>query len=195
MNNFSDQQLVQEKQYSFPEHYVPTFRKGFRTAVYSRYGLVYAQILEFILDQLGKISFDSLCDVGCGDGRLIKEIQTDFPRKQVLGMDYSERAINLARGLNPEGNYIQTDITEDQQRSFDVLTLIEVFEHIPPDMGEDFVRGLHRLLIDDGFLLLTVPHYNVPLEKKHYRHFTTDSLVSCFEPLFEITEVKYLIKN
>lgn len=189
MSEISTIQKVQEYQYSFHHHYVPQYKKGFSTAVFSGFGINHVSTLEFLFDKLDEIPFLSLCDVGSGDGRLVKEISERYPDKRVCGIDYSERAINLAKGFNPSLLFIKADIINDNIKDkFDILTLIEVFEHIPLDQAEQFVIALKDLLNDNGKLLLTVPHSNKRVSKKHYQHFTSQSLKAYFEPHFSVED-------
>ncbi len=193
MTDLSSQQRVQEEQYTFPFHYVPQFRNGFSTSVHSAHGLFYVSAMEFLLAQLKTREFGSLADIGCGDGRLVRELVTEFPGATVCGIDYSERSIHLARGFNPGLQFHCLDITRDEPgERFDLLTLIEVFEHIPPECAPAFVDGLHKLLRESGLLYVTVPHVNQKLSKKHYRHFTADTLRACFEPRFSIESTAFL---
>jgi len=190
MSNFSEIQKSQEDQYSFPHHYVPRYRNGFSTVVYSGFGINYVSTIEFLLNKLNELEFSSLCDIGTGDGRLVKEISETFPGKVIFGLDYSEKAINIAKGLNPFLNFIQANIINDNiEKKFDVLTLIEVFEHIPLNETKQFVSSLHKLLNKNGILLVTVPHINKALSKKHYQHFSVNSLSDNFKEYFSIEEI------
>lgn len=67
----------------------------------------------------------------------------------MLGVDYSSKAINLAKAMNQDLREIAfecTDITVDNNLSqFDAAILMEVFEHIPLDMTVDFMREVHGL--------------------------------------------------
>jgi 2-polyprenyl-3-methyl-5-hydroxy-6-metoxy-1,4-benzoquinol methylase len=187
--NFSTQQHIQEEEYGFPYHYIGQYKGGFKTAVYAAYGLSYVSAMEFIMKKIREHNPNSICDVGTGDGRLVREMTVEFPAAVVKGIDYSERSINLARALNPTLQYIQKDIINDSVgETFDLITLIEVFEHIPLELCPDFVLGLTRLLNSNGKILLTVPHANVRLSAKHYQHFTSASLRKYFEPYFVVQE-------
>ncbi len=190
------EQSVQERQYHFPYHHVPKYRSGFSTAFFVRYGLKYAASLEWIIKQIAAQPFRSLCDVGCGDGRLVAELTQDFPDREIIGIDYSERSINLARGMAPEANFEQTNILEEEVgRQFDIVTLVEVFEHIPVADCEDFVHALAKLSPKGGYLLVTVPHENLPLSEKHFQHFTVDKLRSYFEPYYDLEKTQFLEKS
>ncbi len=112
----------------------------------------------------------------------MQEIAERFPEKRVCGVDYSERAINLAKGFNPELEFLQIDIVKETIDSkYDLLTLIEVFEHIPPEEADNFVKSLHGMMNDNGILLLTVPHKNKRVSAKHYQHFDSALLRHYFD--------------
>jgi len=183
-------QQVQDDEYSFPYHYVSHFRNGFTQSFYDGWGINYVSTIEFILQKLANENFGSCIDIGCGEGRLTKEIRTSFPNKRVVGIDYSARAITLAKSMNPLGTYVQIDIIEQTMgERFDAGILMEVFEHINPDDADKFVNGIARLINPGGVLFVTVPHVNKPVEYKHFRHFTSQLLIKCFEKQFTAEEV------
>lgn len=192
----SGKQQLQEQQYVFPYHHVARFRKDFRSTYYVKYGLKQVSSLEFILDQLKQLNFTRLCDLGCGDGRLALEAATEFPNAEITGIDYSERAINLAKGFGPEVDFICRDITEEaSSNQFDVITLIEVFEHIPLEKCEAFVTATASLLPQGGKLMVTVPHKNLPLSAKHEQHFDLKGLLGYFNPYFDVLDALFLEKK
>lgn len=183
-------QQVQDDEYAFPYHYVSQFRNGFTQTFYDGWGINYVSTIEFILGRLSEENFSSCVDIGCGDGRLAKEIKSSFPDKRVLGIDYSARAIALAKSMNSSGDYAQIDIINSEvPEQFDLGILMEVFEHINPDDSDKFVAGIAKLLKPRGILYVTVPHINKPVEYKHFRHFTSELLVSCFEKHFKAETV------
>ena len=189
-------QELQERQYEFPYHHVARFRQGFQSTYYVKYGLKQVSSLEFILDQLKQLKFDHLCDLGCGDGRLALEAAREFPNANISGIDYSERAINLAKGFGPEINFMCKDITEEEFHvQYDVVTLIEVFEHIPLEKCKSFVLATAKLLPQGGKLMVTVPHKNLPLSAKHEQHFDLAGLLNYFELLFDVVDTKFLEKK
>ena len=187
------EQKIQDIEYEFPYHYVPRFRDGYIGHYNWLWSMKYISVVDWVLDKLGKENFDSITDVGCGDGRLSRELTASFADKRVLGIDYSDKAITLAKCMNPGINYKCVDIIaeKDLDRS-DIITLIEVFEHIPLDNCADFVEALSRMLGDKGQIFMTVPHKNKPLNKKHFQHFTFDSLDKYFGKYFEAEEIIYI---
>lgn len=186
MNQDDKAARLQESQYGFPYHYIPELRPGkFSGARYWSWSYRYLGGIKLVLDLLAKEDFTSLVDVGCGDGRFLREVAQSYPDKQLLGVDVSERAIRFARAFNPDIEFVAQDVTVSAlPRQFDVATLIEVMEHIPPAKLGEFMRAVAQCLRKNGRLVVTVPHQNKPLIKKHYQHFTAKNLLAALDPYF-----------
>jgi len=143
-----------------------------------------------VFDQLEKISFESLIDIGCGDGRFMRELNYKYPNVKTLGIDYSERAIGLAQSLNPNINFkVKNVINQSTNEKFDAAVLIEVLEHIPPNKISEFLCGVKRTLKNGGNIVLTVPHKNNRLPEKHYQHFQSEDLRKLFKFEFEVLKI------
>jgi SAM-dependent methyltransferase len=189
------EQRVQDDQYAFPYHYIPRWEGGFSQAVVLRWGYEYAAYTSHLLERLARLEFDSLLDVGCGDGRFVSEAQRRFGRaRSFVGVDYSERAIQLAQAMNPVGSFVCASVVEDDLpgQPFDVVTLIETLEHIPPEDVAAFVEGLRKQTRDGAVLLVSVPSDNIPVQKKHYQHFDLASLTAALSPHFRIRDHAFI---
>jgi SAM-dependent methyltransferase len=163
----------QEEQYRLPYHYVPVLKEGrFAQHYYWHWGFRYLGGIQLVIDQLRRVQFKSLVDIGCGDGRFLHELRQAYPDKRLCGVDTSPRAIGLASALNPDLSFSCRDIcAASPEERFDTGTLIEVLEHIePPRLGE-FLDATQRMLASNHILIITVPHLNKPLVAKHYQHF------------------------
>ena len=182
----NNKQQIQEAQYDYPYHYIPACDNGkFSQVQYWSWGFRYLGGMEVVFDQLKKLSFDSLIDIGCGDGRFLREVAKRHPNTKLLGIDSSTRAIQLAKAMNPGLDYKTINIIETPpQAKFDVATLVEVLEHIEPDKVESFLENTACVLHGEGWLILTVPHANKGLNEKHYQHFTSKTLQKLLEPYF-----------
>lgn len=189
-----DRQTIQENQYIFPYHYIPNFINGFFSQTKNLFwGYEYLSYLNFCLDKLKSIQFCSLLDVGCGDGRFLYEAKKVFPGTNLLGIDFSQRAISLAKAINPDIEFIYGDVRKiSLNDEYDVVTLIEVLEHIPPTEIPSFLQTLYGYLKIDGKLIITVPSDNLELNPKHYQHFAVEKLEEILNDLFEIKEIFYL---
>lgn len=183
-DDYDEEQQIQEQQYEYPYHYLPRIEGGqFTQTQYWSWGMHYLGGMRVVLDQLQEWSFESLVDIGCGDGRFLRELNESHPEVTSLGVDYSERSIAMANGMNPHLQYEARNILEeDLDREYDVATCIEVLEHIPPEECELFVEAITETLTNDGKLVLTVPHANKPVADKHYQHFDSALLSELLEP-------------
>jgi SAM-dependent methyltransferase len=126
-------------------------------------------------------------------GRLAAELdKRNVPDVEYLGGDYSERAVAMARVLNPGHHFQVVDITagtEFADNFFDKLISIETLEHIPPPKLPQVVDELYRVMKPGGRGLVTVPHRNRPKDRKHYQHFDVDSLSDTLGKRFEIVRM------
>jgi len=191
------QQQIQEDCYKFPYHYIPRFENGnYSQSIVVRWGYEYISYIYFVINRLNELNFDSLIDVGCGDGKLLNEIYNKYPQKLLFGIDYSKRAIKYAILMNPNLRYICGDILEGKfiKNQFNVVTLIEVLEHIYPYYIDNFIKALYNLTKTQGSLIITVPTKNIETHEKHYQHFNVDNLIELFEPYYKISEIKFINK-
>ena len=187
-------QKTQENQYAFPYHYIPDFdeNNNFSQFVSWSWGAHYIGGIKTVLSYLRKVEFNSLMDIGCGDGRFLRELSNMYPdnEKTFLGVDYSERAINLAKAMNPSLDYVCMNIVkEPASRSFDVATMVEVLEHIPPAEVMQFLNAVSMNLKENGLLFLTVPHKNKQLQDKHFQHFNSQTLKSTLQHHFDVLKI------
>lgn len=188
------EQKIQEDQYQIPYHYIPQVSNNAFNQVYNfDWGYEYLSYLSFVRDLLTEIPFEKLVDVGCGDGRFLHDLSKIYPDKKLVGIDYSPKAIQFAKVINPhitwiEGNICQSDIIDF---SPEVITLIETLEHIPPDEIGSFLKGIKQHLSAQGTLLITVPSKNLKVTKKHYQHFDADSLSQAVSEHFKIESLHY----
>lgn len=194
---------IQESQYSIPYHYLPWERDGiWRVGRFLWWGFEYLAVLDTVLRLVGKSlphceSQAKVLDFGCGDGRLIVELLAHYPGLQVIvGVDISEKALAFAKAITlgiPQV-YFFSDIATAVEKvgRFDVAVAMEVLEHIPPKDLPSIVAGLYNSLLEDGWLIVSVPTTNIPLNRKHYQHFTLQTLTQIVRDQFLLQEVHYV---
>ncbi|MGE5249158.1 MAG: class I SAM-dependent methyltransferase [Bacteroidota bacterium] len=118
------------------------------------YGSTARHTRRFIFRLLEGLTFTSVLDAGCGTGVLLQEIRRKYPRAQVTGFEYSSRGLDFARRRLPDGEFRTLDLGKASLgRKFDLITCIDVLEHIPDD------RAALKNLLDmtGGYLILSVP--------------------------------------
>jgi 2-polyprenyl-3-methyl-5-hydroxy-6-metoxy-1,4-benzoquinol methylase len=198
MNNFQEKEAVQDMEYNYPYHYIPFRKSGrFSQTHTMTWGHEYLSYIHWVADKVTELGFGSLLDVGCGDGRFLNELKQRVSGKRLVGVDYSQRAIAYAKIINPDVEWLCEDIRTDGvlNEQFDIITLIDVLEHIPPPEIHDFLSGLADHLKQFGSLVVTVPSVNVRLANKHYQHFDIDTLEKAVRPSFRISDKAFINWN
>jgi 3' terminal RNA ribose 2'-O-methyltransferase Hen1 len=116
-------------------------------------------------------------DVGCGSGKLIRELMRHKQFEQILGVDISHRALEVAQSrlrldqLAPRQRervqLLQTALTYRDRRlaGYDAAAVVEVIEHL----DEPRLRAFERVLFENarpGTVVVTTPNreYNVKFE-------------------------------
>ena len=197
MVKLSNQQVTQENKYAYPYHYIPNWDgHNFSQTRNIALGYEYLSYLHLVVKKASQIGFKSLLDVGCGDGRFLYELSQRFSSCQLVGIDYSQRAIDFAKIIMADTKVecVCGDIRDENlfDKKFDIITLIETLEHIKLDEIKAFLKGVYNYLGDDGSFIITVPSKNMDLKKTHYQHFDLNSLKGILSPIFTITDVSYL---
>lgn len=174
-------QKKQEEEYIFPYHYLDLTTR-YKDIEYNSY-------LKIVSSWIKPTKNRILLDAGCGDGRFCYEMKNKD--LDIIGLDYSKKAINFAKAFNPEIKFVNVDLTSYKTtRKFDYIVLIETLEHIKPALIKPVLQILYDLLKQDGKLIITVPSVNLPLDKKHYQHFDKQTLKTIFENYFKIDKIR-----
>jgi len=190
---------IQESLYSFPYHYLPTENsaKTWRVARNLFWGYEYLATLETIRNLTLKDAPQRVLDFGCGDGRLIAELMKAGV-SELIGVDQSEHAILFARAALYGSKNVQflREIDEIERSFIPINTIIamEVIEHIPPHQVKQVIEKFFRIIHQNGSLIISVPTMNIPLNRKHYQHFSSKTLNEYMQGLFTLSEYQYIHK-
>jgi len=113
-------------------------------------------------------------DLGCGDGRLTKELKAG----RVVGADVSELALSRARGRLPDMEFVQLVPDEPLpflDGAFDLVACVETIEHVRD--VQLFLSEARRVLRPGGTVAITTP--------AHGRSTAARALWSGFEEVFD----------
>ncbi|MCB1782927.1 MAG: class I SAM-dependent methyltransferase [Alphaproteobacteria bacterium] len=160
----------QDRQYKFPYHHIPSLMRD-KTASRTQHldwGFDYMSCLLHAKETIEKLSPASVLEVGCGDGAIIGAFNTEIPR--LVGVDLSEKAIPFAQAFFPHIEFMVKDAKE-MTETFDAVMAVEVLEHIPDQEVSSFLNILASRTNAGGHIYISVPSINLPLYKKHYRHY------------------------
>ena len=123
---------------------------------------------QALLEQIGDVSEQTVCDLGCGQGHLIPHLQS---AKQIIGIDLSERLLDIARTNNhlEHATFIQDDaqhLRSQADATFDVvvsnLALMDM-----PDLQAVY-RAVYRILRGGGRFIFSLTH---PCFQSLHAHF------------------------
>lgn len=134
-----------------------------------------------VLSFLHGIEFETLLDVGSGRGVFLLPFLEEFPHVQVTSLDLLEKRVTFLNEL-AAGGYSQLTAFEKNicgqpfaEDSFDVVTLLEVLEHIPE--VEKAVAAAVRMA--KQYVVVTVP--SKPDDNPEHIHLLTkDTLTELF---------------
>lgn len=137
-----------------------------------------------------------LLDIGCGVGDFL--LQVKKLGWEVMGIEPSEQASNIAQSRLGFAPLKPMDYEKLPDQSFDVITMWHVLEHV--DDLKSQTKELNRLLRPGGRLVIALPNYqsfdcqyysdkwaawDVP---RHLNHFTHD----CLQGILNANDFKYL---
>ena len=144
------------------------------------------QRLGAVLAALRASGARRVLDLGCGEGKLLRELLKDRQFEEVVGMDVSIRSLETARDRlkldrmpETQANRIKlmhgSLIYRDRRlEGFDAAAVVEVVEHLDPPRLSAFERTLFEFA-RPGTVVLTTPNreYNVTWENvgaERFRH-------------------------
>ncbi len=107
---------------------------------------------------------DTLLDIGCGDGKIAYVLDELDRRPGLVQLDFSQKALELCRGLRVRGRVDRLPFADDQ---FDACIAAEVLEHLPTEALERTAREMQR--VARRYVFVTVP----------YREFLAEHDVRC----------------
>jgi ubiquinone/menaquinone biosynthesis C-methylase UbiE len=89
-----------------------------------------AKILEIVRQH--NLNFKTVCEIGCGSGEILVELKNKLPEDgEFAGFDISPQAFHIAKEKESGRlRFFQKDITKEKDVNFDLLLVIDVFEHI-----------------------------------------------------------------
>jgi 2-polyprenyl-3-methyl-5-hydroxy-6-metoxy-1,4-benzoquinol methylase len=128
----------------------------------------------------------NVLDVGCGTGRLAREISARGVSK-VIGLDYSLPAIEEALKIYHPDNveFIHADIMSyTPPVNFDVIVTLGTLEHL--DDPARFLARMTEFLADDGTIIIACPHFLNP------RGYVWMALATLLEVPMSLSDIHFI---
>jgi ubiquinone/menaquinone biosynthesis C-methylase UbiE len=117
-----------------------------------RHGFDHVKELEEFASLLPKNA--KVLDVGCGAGVPVAKFLVDSGF-EVVGVDFSENMLRLARKNMPQISFIRKDMTklDFADNSFDGLTAFYSIIHVPREKHSLLFKSFNRILKPNGIML------------------------------------------
>lgn len=105
-------------------------------------------------------STESILDIGCGIGWSSHEFANNFENANVDGIDLSPKLIQTAKKIFQRNNltFSVRDLTKKlPSKTYKVVALLDVYEHIPISNRCEFHKMLKNILMDEARILISCP--------------------------------------
>lgn len=110
---------------------------------------------RFKKDAINKIPNEhySILDLCCGTGDICELLKKKYPNSSIIGLDFSQKMLNIAKRKHQTINFLEHDITNlpFDNESFDLCTISFGLRNVE-DM-EKVLKEINRVLKKDGIFL------------------------------------------
>jgi SAM-dependent methyltransferase len=100
---------------------------------------------------------ETALEVGCGAGAILYHLSKEYPETKFVGSDISDAALEMAKPYETDNICFTKNVTENEH--FDLLMMIDVFEHVDDYIG--FLKE-HRPLATHHI-------FHIPLDMTVYK--------------------------
>ncbi len=141
--------------------------QGLSPEVSQRQQTLHEQRLALVLEQLKKTSAETVIDLGCGEGKLLRMLLKERQFTKIAGMDVSYRQLTKAKDrlrwdqLAPKQKerieLFHGALTYRDRRleGYDAAAIVEVVEHLDPDRLASFERVVFEFARPKTVLITT----------------------------------------
>jgi len=152
----SNKEYFEEKLRTFIEHHA-----------ISGYGSKESQAIRFkVVTEIGQVRNRSICDVGCGIGKLVDYLRERNVKVEYTGYDISEKIIEKARELHPNNTFEVRNILESMPRQkFDYVFSVGLNFKISDNV--QFMKELVRRMFKMAKIGISVSMLSSHTDTKH----------------------------
>jgi SAM-dependent methyltransferase len=158
------------------------------------------QVLDLI--EQHQLSPRTICEVGCGAGEILKQLQLRLPAEtRLFGYEISPPAFRLCRQReNDRLSFFCEDLLAASTAHFDLLLCLDVFEHVEDYFG--FLRGLrskatHKIFhipldLSVQWVWRSAPIMRERQQAGHLHYFTTETALATLRDTgYEVVDWRY----
>lgn len=116
-----------------------------------------------------------LLDIGIGRGEMLSCMK-EWGYADYLGVDISPSTVSFCTSIGLNCHLVEDTVqwlTDGRESTYDVITLLDVLEHIRKEDVIPFLRGLYKALAPGGKIIIQLPNMQAPDAQLHrYNDFT-----------------------
>jgi 2-polyprenyl-3-methyl-5-hydroxy-6-metoxy-1,4-benzoquinol methylase len=190
--------VIQNNQYEYPYHHIAKIYSSGDASLVRRlaWGYEYLCYQNHLIQTILDINPKSILEIGCGDGYLLNNLKIENCYRK--GVDLSSESIKFANAFSNDNVLFECIDAKEIREEFDLVIASEVLEHIPDIEIPNFIATMVDKCSLNGNIIITVPTIILPLNKKHYRHYTLNLLRQQIESAnvgVDIVKVEYIYSN
>lgn len=109
----------------------------------------------YVFNTLMPIKFDSILDIGCGTGTLLRKVLNERPQVKACGLDLSQEMLNIARGKLPKRVQLtwgEAEVLPYSDQMFDIVIIVDSLRFF--ENPERAVKESYRVLKPGGKLII-----------------------------------------
>jgi SAM-dependent methyltransferase len=180
-----------------PEYFEPTFAVEDRHFWFRTRNRLIAALTRQVIKELE--DGYRVIEIGFGTGNVLRVLESVCERGNVNGMDLFDEGRSIVRS-RVSVPLVKGDVLAPPFGSqFDLVGLFDVLEHIEAD--HQALEGIHYLLKQDGWLLITVPAFAslwsyFDEAAHHFRRYSRNLLISRLQKAgFDVIYASYFMMS
>lgn len=109
------------------------------------------------------LSSIKILDFGCGDGKHYPFfVNAGMLPSNIFGVEVSKKRVERCRNIGWKKTFfIESEKLPFANDEFDIISVVEVIEHIPADKVEKIFLDLARVIKKTGCIIITTPNYPI----------------------------------
>ncbi|XP_068974670.1 EEF1A lysine methyltransferase 2 [Bombus flavifrons] len=143
------------------------------------------KVIRWINTQLKLNKDDKIVDIGCGNGMTLVEL-TKQGFEKLLGVDYSEKAVDLAREVLKGNNMSHVelkvcDILDSENFNLPIdfklvhdkgtYDAISLHPEDPSSKRQKYIENIYKILLPSGYLVLTSCNWTKEEIENHFQNY------------------------
>lgn len=129
--------------------------------------------LELLYTQITNTNKIEICEIGCSIGLTAYQIAQTYQFVKIHGYDIAGAQVDFANKVfeSARTKFYVHDFMTPLSEKYDIVTLFDIFEHVPISDRKNFAENVGIMLKDKGRIIMTVPsHFHTAYDKDFRRN-------------------------